>query len=92
MHKFYQLLRINHYIKNFLVFAPLLFTSGFSNNKDLFNSLYAFIVFCFSEGGLILFIETLLSVGFPIVSMKNISFAEEKQYFYTKLNNKPMFR
>ena len=46
MNKFYQLLRINHYIKNFLVFAPLLFTSRLSNNEDMFNSLYAFIVFC----------------------------------------------
>ena len=46
MNKFYQLLRINHYIKNFLVFAPLLFTSKLSNNDDIFNSLYAFIVFC----------------------------------------------
>lgn len=46
MKKFYQLLRINHYIKNFLVFAPLLFTSKLSNNHDIFNSLYAFIVFC----------------------------------------------
>ena len=46
MNKFYQLLRINHYIKNFLVFAPLLFTSKLSNNHDIFNSLYAFIVFC----------------------------------------------
>ena len=55
MHKFYQLLRINHYIKNFLVFAPLLFTSGFSNNKDLFNSLYAFIVFCFLASAVYIF-------------------------------------
>ena len=55
MYKFYQLLRINHYIKNFLVFAPLLFTSGFSNNKDLFNSLYAFIVFCFLASAVYIF-------------------------------------
>jgi 4-hydroxybenzoate polyprenyltransferase len=46
MKKFYQLLRINHYIKNFLVFIPLLFTSGISNTYDLFKSFNAFLVFC----------------------------------------------
>jgi len=46
MNKFYQLLRINHYIKNFLVFAPLLFTSGLDDTDNLFKSFHAFIVFC----------------------------------------------
>ncbi len=46
MKKFYQLLRINHYIKNFLVFIPLLFTSGVGNIDDLFKSFHAFLVFC----------------------------------------------
>ena len=55
MHKFYQLLRINHYIKNFLVFAPLLFTSGLSNNENLLDSLYAFIVFCLLASAVYIF-------------------------------------
>jgi len=46
MKKFYQLLRINHYIKNFLVFVPLLFTSGIGNTDDLIKSFHAFLVFC----------------------------------------------
>ena len=55
MYKFYQLLRINHYIKNFLVFAPLLFTSGLSNNENLLDSLYAFIVFCLLASAVYIF-------------------------------------
>ena len=46
MKKFYQLLRINHYIKNFLVFAPLLFTTGINSTNNLFKSFYAFVIFC----------------------------------------------
>ena len=46
MKKFYQLLRINHYIKNFLVLVPLLFTTGIGNTDDLFKSFHAFLVFC----------------------------------------------
>ena len=46
MNKFYQLLRINHYIKNLLVFAPLLFTTSISDTDNIFKSLQAFVVFC----------------------------------------------
>ena len=46
MKKFYQLLRVNHYIKNFLVFAPLLFTSGVNNTDNLIISFQAFLIFC----------------------------------------------
>ena len=46
MNKFYQLLRINHYIKNLLVFAPLLFTTSISDTDNIFKSLQAFAVFC----------------------------------------------
>ena len=46
MKKFYQLLRVNHYIKNFLVFAPLLFTSGVNNTDNLILSFQAFLIFC----------------------------------------------
>ena len=46
MKKFYQLLRINHYIKNFLIFAPLLFTTGINNNDNLIITFQTFLVFC----------------------------------------------
>jgi decaprenyl-phosphate phosphoribosyltransferase len=46
MKNFYQLLRVNHYIKNFLVFAPLLFTSGVNNTDNLILSFQAFLIFC----------------------------------------------
>ena len=46
MKKFYQLLRINHYIKNFLVFVPLLFACDVSNTDDFIKSFHAFLIFC----------------------------------------------
>jgi decaprenyl-phosphate phosphoribosyltransferase len=55
MKKFYQLLRVNHYIKNFLVFIPLLFTTGINNIDDLFESFYAFIIFCLIASSVYIF-------------------------------------
>ena len=46
MNKFYQLLRINHYIKNFLVFVPLLFAGDIGNTDDFIKSFHAFLIFC----------------------------------------------
>tara|TARA_B100001765_G_scaffold118368_1_gene73816 strand:+ start:282 stop:1115 length:834 start_codon:yes stop_codon:yes gene_type:complete len=45
MKQLYYLFRVNHYIKNLLVFAPLLFTSGLSDLSKLALSFKAFIIF-----------------------------------------------
>ena len=45
MKQLYYLFRVNHYIKNLLVFAPLLFASGLSDLSKLVLSFKAFIIF-----------------------------------------------
>ena len=46
MKKLYKLLRIEHYIKNFIIFAPLLFTTKFENIINILNVLKIFVIFC----------------------------------------------
>jgi len=46
MKKLYNLLRVKHYIKNFIIFAPLLFTTGLENLTNFSNVLNIFIIFC----------------------------------------------
>ena len=46
MKKLYILLRIKHYIKNFIIFAPLLFTTRFENITNISNVLKIFVIFC----------------------------------------------
>lgn len=41
-----KLMRIKHYIKNFLVFAPLFFARSFLDTSLLFNVILGFISFC----------------------------------------------
>jgi len=46
MKKLYKLLRIEHYIKNFIIFAPLLFTTKFESIINISNVLKIFVIFC----------------------------------------------
>lgn len=46
MIKLYKLLRIEHYIKNFVIFAPLLFTTRFENIANILNIFKIFVIFC----------------------------------------------
>ena len=46
MKKYFNLLRIRHYIKNLLVFAPILFTNQIYNIDHLFDISKVFILFC----------------------------------------------
>ena len=46
MKKLYKLLRVKHYIKNFIIFAPLLFTTRLENIINISNVLNIFIIFC----------------------------------------------
>lgn len=46
MKKYIKLMRVHHYIKNLLVFAPLIFSMNLLNIKLLVPSLFGFIAFC----------------------------------------------
>ena len=46
MKKLNKLLRIEHYIKNFIIFAPLLFTTRFENTTNIINVFKIFSIFC----------------------------------------------
>lgn len=46
MIKLYKLLRIKHYIKNFIIFAPLLFTTKIDDIINIINVFKIFIIFC----------------------------------------------
>ena len=46
MKKLYKLLRIEHYIKNFIIFAPLLFTTRLENTTNILNAFQIFVIFC----------------------------------------------
>ena len=46
MKKLYKLLRIEHYIKNFIIFAPLLFTTKLESITNISNVLKIFAIFC----------------------------------------------
>ena len=42
-----KLIRIKHYLKNLLVFAPLLFSGNLFESNNLINTILAFISFSF---------------------------------------------
>ena len=46
MKKLYKLLRVKHYIKNFIIFAPLLFTTKLENITNISNVFKIFVIFC----------------------------------------------
>ena len=47
MSKYLKLLRVKHYIKNFLIFLPLLFNKSITNIDKLIPTILGFISFCF---------------------------------------------
>lgn len=53
-----KLLRVNHYIKNFFIFAPIFFTFNFSTN-DVLNVLIAFILFSLIASSVYIFNDVL---------------------------------
>ena len=46
MKKLTKLLRVEHYIKNFIIFAPLLFTTRLENATNILNVFQIFVIFC----------------------------------------------
>lgn len=59
MKNIYQLLRINHYIKNFIIFAPILFTERYNNIDDIINVILIFILFCLLASAVYVFNDIL---------------------------------
>ena len=52
MKQYLQLIRIEQYIKNTFVFAPLFFDSQFLNLENLINVLFAFVCFCMASSSI----------------------------------------
>ena len=46
MKKYWHLIRVNHYVKNFLIFLPLFFSKNIINSHYLINTIIGFLVFC----------------------------------------------
>ena len=44
-----KLIRVKHWIKNLLIFLPLIFSKNLFNSDLFFKSLLAFIIFCFTS-------------------------------------------
>lgn len=54
-HKYIILLRPHHWIKNLLIFFPILLSPSEINNQALINSIYMFICFCMVASGVYIF-------------------------------------
>lgn len=50
-----RLIRVRHWLKNFFVFAPLIFSASLSRVDMMLNSLLIFIAFCFASSGVYIF-------------------------------------
>lgn len=46
MREYLKLMRVKHYLKNFLIFVPLIFSSNLFNFERLSSSIFAFLAFC----------------------------------------------
>ena len=55
MKKYIKLLRVKHYIKNFLVFLPLVFSGNFFNVHFLFITILEFLSFSFVASAVYIF-------------------------------------
>ncbi|MDP1799959.1 MAG: prenyltransferase, partial [Bacteroidota bacterium] len=47
-----KLIRINHWIKNLYVFAPIFFSGQIANSEKLLQSVYAFFIFSFAASSI----------------------------------------
>ena len=50
-----NILRINHYIKNIIIFIPLLISLNIIDLKDIIKSIIAFVSFCLISSGIYLY-------------------------------------
>lgn len=46
MYKFIKLIRVKHYIKNILIFLPIIFSKNITNLEYLTKTIFAFFIFC----------------------------------------------
>jgi len=55
MINYFNLLRVKHYIKNFIIFAPLLFTYKISDFEKIFITFEVFFLFCINSSIIYIF-------------------------------------
>lgn len=55
MKKYIKLLRVHHYIKNLLVFLPLVCSGGIKSSGNVGNCFLAFVIFCFVASSIYIF-------------------------------------
>ena len=48
MREYFKLIRVKHYLKNLLIFLPLVFSCNFFDNELFFKAFFAFCSFCFA--------------------------------------------
>jgi decaprenyl-phosphate phosphoribosyltransferase len=53
--KYFPLLRVSHYIKNFYIFLPLFFSGEIFNHDKFLKSLPVFFAFCFAASSIYIF-------------------------------------
>lgn len=55
MKKYIRLIRVKHYIKNLLIFLPIIFSQRLTNIPDLIKTIIAFIIFCIATSIIYIF-------------------------------------
>lgn len=55
MKKYIRLIRVKHYIKNLLIFLPVIFSQRLTNIPDLIKTIIAFIIFCIATSIIYIF-------------------------------------
>ncbi len=55
MTKYLKLFRVNHYLKNFLIFFPIFFSTGLFNASMLLKVFFGFIIFCLLSSTIYIF-------------------------------------
>ena len=53
--QYLSLIRIHHWVKNLLIFFPLLLSFNEYSDDSIINSVYVFISFCFMASGIYIF-------------------------------------
>ena len=53
--KYLILIRMHHWVKNLLIFFPVLLSFNEYSNQSIINSIYVFISFCFVSSSIYIF-------------------------------------
>ena len=75
MCNYLKLIRIKHYLKNILIFLPLIFSGNLFNDNLLFTTFFAFLSFCFAS-----------SIVYVVNDIKDV----EKDKLHPTKKNRPL--